>query len=206
MTAVPHQYSAENHDWDLTLRAAWSLLISGQAVGHLPTPGTPREKEFSCFLGSMLLSFSAIESFSASIAFSMPQVENFKHFNFERYRRTRHFWNKLDMLCEVIPYTIDKSQGLFQDVRTMQDWRNLVTHSKPYKIERTEIENTTDAPLKLHTPFHGQDYARRVHLDNAKKFYLTAVDYTELLTRLTGIEPRATATFVIGEAVTSTQV
>ena len=200
---MPHQYSAENHDWDLTLRAAWSLLMSGQAVEHLPTPGTEREKEFSCFLGSMLLSFSAIESFSASVAFSMPGVETFKHFDFERYRRTRHFWRKIEMLCESIPYTIDKSQGLFQVVRTMQDWRNLVTHSKPYKIDRTEVENTTDAPLKRHGPFRGHDYVRSVNLENAKKFYLTAVDYTKLLTELTGIEPHASATFVIGEAATS---
>ncbi len=29
---MPHQYSGENHDWDLTLRAAWCLLIMGQAA------------------------------------------------------------------------------------------------------------------------------------------------------------------------------
>jgi hypothetical protein len=118
-------------------------------------------------------------------------AENHDHFDFERYRQTRHFWDKIEMLCEA--------------VRTMQDWRNLVTHSKPYKIDRTKIENTTDAPLKLHKPFQGKDYVRGVNLENAKKFYLTAVDYTKLLTELTGIKPRASATFVIGEPVASTQ-
>jgi len=195
---MPHQYSAENHDWDLTLRAAWSLLMSGQAVQHLPTPGSAAEKQFSCFLGSMVLSFSAIESFSASVAFSMPRVERFKSFDFERYRRTTQFWSKIEMLCEGIPYPIDKSQGLFQVIRVMQDWRNLVTHSRPYAIENTEIENTTDAPLKLHKSFHDQEYTRRVNLDNAKKFYLTAVKYTELITELTGINPRAMASYTIG--------
>lgn len=195
---MPHQYSAENHDWDLTLRAAWSLLMSGQAVSYLPTPGTQREKEFSCFLGSMLLSFTAIESFSASVAFSMPRVEAFKHFNFEQYRRARHFWAKVELICAAVPYAIDKSQGLFQVMRTMQDWRNLVAHSRPYEIGPSEIENTTDAPLKLHKAFHNQEYTRRVNLENAKKFYLTAVDYTKLITKLTGIEPHASATFTIG--------
>jgi hypothetical protein len=161
---MPHQYSSENHDWDLTLRAAWSLLMSGQAVKYLPTPGTVEEKEFSCFLGSMLLSFSAIESFSASVAFSMPRIERFRNFNFERYRRTMQFWNKIEMLCEAIPYTIDKSQGLFQFIRTMQEWRNLVTHSRPYEIKKTEIENTTDAPLSLHKPFLDQEYTWRVNM------------------------------------------
>jgi hypothetical protein len=197
---MPHQYSAENHDWDLTLRAAWSLLMSGQAIKYLPTPGTVAEKEFSCYLGSMLLSFSAIESFSASVAFTMAREERFRDFDFESYRKARQFWRKLEMICAAIPYTIDKSGGLFQMIRTMQDWRNLVTHSRPYEIETTEIENTTDAPLKLHEPFHHQEYTRRVNLEHAKKFYLTAVDYTKLITEITGIEPRATATFVIGES------
>jgi hypothetical protein len=196
---MPHQYSAENHDWDLTLRAAWSLLISGQAVEYLPTPGTEAEKRFACYLGSMHLSFSAIESFLASVAFSMPREQRFSDFNFDRYRKTRQFWDKLEMICAAIPYKMDKSQGLFQVIRTMQDWRNLVVHSRPYEIAKIEIKDTTNAPLKLHEPFHGQEYTRRVNLEHAKKFYLAAVDLTKLITEQTGIEPHASATFVIGK-------
>lgn len=196
---MPHQYSAENHDWDLTLRAAWSLLMSGQAVNHLPTPGTPKEKEFSCLVGSMLLSFCAIESFSASVAFTTPREGRFKDFDFTKYRRTSRFWDKIQLLFGAIPYEIDRSQGLFQTIAEMQDWRNLVTHASPYEIKKTSIENTTEEPRQLHVPFHGKQYTRRVSLSNAKKFYHATLDYVDLVKQLTGIEPRATATYVIGE-------
>jgi hypothetical protein len=193
---MPHTYWAENHDWDLTLRASWSLLMLGQAADHLPTPS--KEKEFSCFTGSMLLSFCAIESFSASVAFSMPREERFKAFNFTRYRRTRSFWEKLRLLCDAIPYQIDRSEGLFLKIGEMQDWRNLVTHAAPYEIGKTSIANTTHEPLELHAPFHAKEYARRVNLGSAKKFYSTAFDYIALIQKLTGIEPHASATYAIG--------
>lgn len=196
---TPHQYSAENHDWDLTLRAAWCLLMSGQSVNHLPHVVTPKENEFSCYTGSMVLSFCAIESLSASIAFSMPKETKFSTFEFEKYRRTFRFWDKIEQIFAAVPYTIDKSQGLFQTINEMQEWRNLVAHSSPYEIERTIVPNTMDAPLKLHEPFHRREYTRRVSLENAKKFYLTAVEYVDLLVSLTGIDPRASSTFVVGD-------
>ena len=197
---MPREYSAQNHDWDLTLRAAWSLLMSGQAVNHLPTPGTPAEKEFSCYAGSMLLSFCAIESFSASIAFSMPNESRFKDFDFEKYRRTSRFWDKIELLCSAISYELDKSKGLFQVIGEMQDWRNLVTHASPYGIEKTFVADTTDAPRRLHTPFHKKEYTRRVELEHAKKFYLTACEYVDLITKISGIDPRASATYVVGDS------
>jgi hypothetical protein len=196
---MPHVYSAENHDWDLTLKAAWSLLMTAQAVNHLPTPGPLSEKKFSACTGSMLLSFCAIESFSASVAFSMPRGERFKEFDFTRYKTTRSFWKKLQLLCDAIPHQIDRSQGLFQRIGEMQDWRNLVTHAAPYEIEKTNVENTTGEPNKLHAPFRAKQYVRRVNADNAKQFYRTALDYIDLIRELTGIEPRASATYVIGE-------
>ena len=195
---MPHVYSAENHDWDLTLRAAWTLLMAGQAVNHLPTPSSPKEKEFSCFTGSMLLSFCAIESFSASVAFSMQREERFSGFDFTKYRRTRSFWEKLRLLFDAIPYQVDRSHEPFLTIGEMQNWRNLVTHSSPYEIEKTSIENTTDEPLKLHTPFHAKEYVRRVNSESAKKFYRTAFDYIDLIEKLTDIKPHASATYVIG--------
>lgn len=167
---------------------------------HLPTPGPTPEKAFSCFAGSMLLSFCAIESFSASVAFSMPRELRFKHFDFERYKKSSRFWTKIELVFGAIPFAIDKSQGLFQMIGEMQDWRNLVTHASPYEITRTSIADTTSAPTKLHAPFHRREYTRRVDLENAKKFYLTAYEYTALLTKLSGISPRASATFVIGDS------
>jgi hypothetical protein len=195
---MPHTYSAENHDWDLTLRAAWNLLMSGQAAVHLPTPGSLKEKELSCFTGAMLLSFCAIESFSASVAFSMPREERFKDFNFTKYRKSRSFWEKIRLLCDAIPYEVDRSQGLFWQIGEMQDWRNLVTHASPYEIEETSIENTTHEPLELHVPFHVREYVRRVNSENAKKFYRTALDYIDLIKDQTGIQPRPSATYAIG--------
>jgi len=194
---MPHLYSAENHDWDLTLRAAWSLLITGQAVKHLPTPGTEEEKRFSCFTGSMLLSFSAIESFSASVAFSMPRHERFQGFDFKQYCTTKRFWGRLEMLCAAIPYTIDKSQGLFQSIGLMQQWRNLVAHASPYEIEETPIDDPLQTP-RLHAPFRIKEYTRRVDLKRAQEFYTTACNYIALIKTQTGIDPRASATYVVG--------
>lgn len=195
---MPHGYTAENHDWDLTLRAAWSLTMIGQAAQSLPTGGNIKEREFASYLGSMLLSFSAIESFSASVAFSLPRVEKYSAFDFEAYTRTQRFWDKLEMLFAIIPYQIDKSTGLFQTVRDMQRWRNLVTHSSPYRIEPTSVADTTSAPRKLHSPFQGKEYARKVSLDNAQKFYTCAFDYIHLVKELTSIDPRASVQYTVG--------
>ncbi len=195
---MSHGYTAENHDWDLTLRAAWSLTMIGQAAQSLPTGGNIKEREFASYTGSMILSFCAIESFSASVAFSMPKVERFAAFDFDTYTRTPRFWDKLEMLCAIIPYRIDKSAGLFQTVGEMQRWRNLVTHASPYRIEPTSIANTTGAPSKLHKPFQGQEYVRKVDLDSARKFYKCALDYIQLIQELTGIEPRAAVQYTVG--------
>jgi len=195
---MSHSYSAENHDWDLTLRAAWSLVMMGQAVSHLPTGANIKEREFASFTGSMLLSFCAIESFSASVAFSMPHEDRFNTLDFEKYNRTSRFWDKMEMLCHAIPYQIDKSQGLFQTIAEMQRWRNLVTHASPYRVEPTDIANTTSAPRRLHKPFHGKEYTRRVDLENAKKFYDCAYEYIQLIKQLTGMEPRAMAQYTVG--------
>ena len=36
---MPHEYSAENHDWDLTLRAAFELLQIGKVMDQQPRTG-----------------------------------------------------------------------------------------------------------------------------------------------------------------------
>ena len=60
-SSLPSLYTAENHDWDLTLRAAHELLMLGQMIRRMPDT-TRASKQFSCWTGSMLLSFCAIES------------------------------------------------------------------------------------------------------------------------------------------------
>ncbi len=130
----------------------------------------------------------------------MPHDERFKAFDFSRYKKTSRFWEKLELLFGAIPYEIDKSQGLFQDIGEMQEWRNLVTHASPYEIEKTIIPDTTKAPGRLHAPYAMKMYTRRVKLQSAKKFYQTAVSFVTLVTELTGIEPRATVTYVVGKS------
>jgi hypothetical protein len=172
--------------------------MSGQAVQYLPTSGVEAEKSFSCFLGSMLLSFCSIESFAASVAFSMPSNARFESFDFNKYRRTRPFWNKMDQLFGQVEYKIDRSLGIFQKIAAMQNWRNLVTHSSPYRIDETPVKNTSSDSMKLHLPFHDKEYTRKVNIDGAREFYLTSLEFIDLLKGLTGIEPHAHATHTIG--------
>lgn len=169
----------------------------GQAAGVVPTGGQLQERQFSSYLGSMLLSFCAIESFSASVAFSMPTTERFGSFDFPKYVRSRRFWDKLQMLCDAVGHNIDKSQGLFQTISEMQQWRNLVTHSAPYRIESTTVPDTTHAPGKLHSSRRAREYTRKVDLAYARKFYEAAVAYVDFLKGASGIEPRATAMYTV---------
>jgi hypothetical protein len=197
MKLMPHEYSAENHDWDLTLHAGFELLQVGKVMDQRPRTGN-MSMGFSAFTGSLLLSFSAIESFSASVAFSMPQTDKFSDFDFEAYRRERTFRGKLDMLFIAVDQTVDKSKGLFQTISEMQRWRNLVTHASPYRIEKVEIENTTTAVGKVHKPQHIKEYTRSVDIKVASKFYQAASDYIEFLRSSSGMEPRAQAVFKVG--------
>jgi hypothetical protein len=195
---MPHQYSAENHDWDLTLHTAHELLQIGKIMDQRPSTGN-MSMEFSAYVGSMLLSFSAIESFSASVAFSMPRIQKYRSFDFETYRRITRFWDKIEMLFATTGQPIDKSSGMFQTISEMQLWRNLVTHSSPYRIETTEINNTTSEVRKLHRPKHKKEYTRCVKLDQATKFYNTAFDYIDFLKASSDLNPRASAMYSIGE-------
>ena len=194
---MPHEYSAENHDWDLTLHAAFELLQVGKVMDQRPRTGN-MSMGFSAFTGSMLLSFSSIESFSASVAFSMPETDRFSDFDFEAYRRERTFWGKLDMLFDATDQTVDKSKGLFQTISEMQRWRNLVTHASPYRIEKVEIENTTTAVQQVHKPKHIKEYTRSVDIRTATKFYQAAFDYIEFLQSGSGITPSAQAVYKVG--------
>jgi hypothetical protein len=189
-----YEYSAQNHDWDLTLHAAAELIKAGLIADKKPRAGT-LSMGFSFFTGGMVLSFAAIESFSASVAFSMPSHERFAGFDFQRYRNARRFWDKMELLMSAAGIEINKGAGLFQYIGQMQEWRNLVTHASPYEIETTEIENTTSAPGKLHEKKRRLECTRMTDAENAKKFYETALNFINLVTGQTGIDPRASAIF-----------
>jgi hypothetical protein len=189
------EYSAENHDWDLTLRAAWNLLMSGQAVKAGPDFERKNEQEFSFLTGSMLLSFCAIESFTSSIAFSISENEKFETFDYEEYRKTARFWDKIEKVCKALGSDVDKSQGLFQSIKKMQIWRNALAHSSPYENEKTIIQDTQKEPKKLHKPFQDDEYAKAVNVESAKQFYSTAFDYIDLIKKKSGLDPRATCSY-----------
>lgn len=192
-----HLYSAENHDWDLTLKAAHMLLESGFHSDLIPRTGN-LSMGFAHFTGSMMLSFCAIESYSASIALTMSNDNNYESFDHSAYQNCRRFKDKLNLIFSAIPYSPDWSQGLFQKITKMQEWRNLVAHASPYKIDETEIPNTTSAPRKLHKPFEAKSYLRLTELKPAKEFYETACEYISLIESLTNLNPRAQVRYVVG--------
>lgn len=191
---MPYEYSAQNHDWDLTLHAAGELIKIGLVMDKRPKTGN-LSMGFSFFTGGMVLSFAAIESFSASVAFLMRSDERFGGFDYEQYRQGRRFWDKMQLLMSAAGIEIDKRHGMFRDIGQMQQWRNLVTHSSPYEIEPTEIQDSVKAPLKLHQKTRHLDYARMADPKNATRFYNTAAGYIEMVKGRSGLEPYASASY-----------
>jgi len=191
---LSYEYSAQNHDWDLTLHAAAELIKTGLIMDERLRTGT-LSMGFSFFTGGMVLSFAAIESFSASVAFCMASDARFSGFDFQRYRKAGRFWEKMEMLMSAAGIAVDKGSGMFHHIGQMQVWRNLVTHASPYEIEPTEIPNTVEAPLKLHQKNRHREYAGMADAKNAKKFYETAFAYIDLVKQRTGLDPRAMATY-----------
>jgi hypothetical protein len=150
---------------------------------------------FSFFTGGMILSFAAIESFAASVAFCMSSEPRFSEFSFERYRSERRFWKKMELPMFAAGTEIDKSKGIFQHIAQMQRWRNLVTHAEPYEIGPLEVLDTVKEPRKLHLQKQHLDYAESANAENARRFYGTACDFVTLVSESTGIDPRATAVY-----------
>jgi hypothetical protein len=170
------RYMAKNapiHDWDQTLKAALSLLEEGHSLDEMPKSGDISQG-FPHFTASMLLSLSAIESFSDSVAHVMADHKRFKKFKYKAYRKTAPLWGRLELLLEAIPFEIDRSAELFKTLQEMQDWRNLVAHVTPSK-----------------NALAGKSYAVFSGLENAKKFYNAASNYVGLVLSLTEIEPKS---------------
>ena len=195
---MSYEYSAQNHDWDLTLHAAAELIEAGIVMDRRSRTGN-LSIGFSFFTAGMVLSFAAIESFSASVAFCMASDRRFPGFDFQRFRTERRFWDKMELLMSAAGVAVDKGSGLFQHIGQMQEWRNLVTHASPYEIEPTEIPNAAQAPHKLHQKNRHLDYARMAEPQSAKKFYETAVAYVDLVKQRTGLDPRAFASYKVLE-------
>ena len=170
--------------------AAWNLVMAGQAASK------DKKLEFSCFTGSMVLSFCAIESFVNSIAFSMPSSEKYKDFDYKKYRKLNAFWDKLKMVCAALGIEIDQSTGVFKTIEEMRMWRNSLVHFSPYSIETTEIQTPTES-TELHSEFHDKEYVRSVAVEPAKAFYSCAFDLIELIKKASGLDPRAMCSYKV---------
>ncbi|NTI03154.1 hypothetical protein G6K88_14110 [Agrobacterium rhizogenes] len=178
----------------MTLHAAAQLIKAGLVANKQARTGSV-SMGFSFFTGGMVLTFCALESFSASVAFSMPSTTGYETFDFKAYQSARRFWDKMTILCSAAGIVADKSQGLFQRIEQMQQWRNLVTHAQPFEIEPTIIQSTTREPGKLHKKHHRKDYIRSVDAETAKLFYESTLEYIDLITAKTGIDPRASVSY-----------
>ena len=75
---------------------------------------------------------------------------------------------------------------------------NLVIHASPYEIGPTEIEDTVEAPGRLHEKAKHFDYTKMISPESAKRFYENAVAFINLVRERTGLDPRASANYVIG--------
>jgi hypothetical protein len=73
MLWMPVEYYAENHDWDMTLRAARYLAVIGQAKKLKP------EHPFSCFTGSMLLRFVPLRALSIRLHSAWQRIRGSRH-------------------------------------------------------------------------------------------------------------------------------
>jgi len=187
---MPYEYSAENHDWNLTLRASVNLLKLGRVSKD------NNELRFSCLTGSMLLSFSAIESHINSISFAMSRDNKFKDFNYTEYQELFRFWDRLELVGVALNLEMDKSNGLFQVVEQMRGWRNSLTHSTPYSIEITEIVETSDS-RKLHKSYEHREYAKSVNVEKATKFYNTSIELINLFEKESGLQPRSMCSYKV---------
>ncbi|WP_146750688.1 hypothetical protein [Burkholderia pseudomallei] len=181
----------------MTLHAAAELIKAGLVIDKRPKTGS-MSMGFSLFTGGMVLSFAAIESFSASVAFCMASDNRFAGFDFQRYRAARRFWDTMELLMSAAGIEVDKGSGLFQHIGQMQEWRNLVTHASPYEVEPVEILDTARAP-QLHQKKRHLEYAGMAEPHNAKKFYETAVAYIELVKQRTSLDPMAFASYKVIE-------
>ena len=187
---MPFEYYAENHDWDLTLRASWNLLMAGQVAKN------SNEMQFSCFTGAMLLSFCAVESFMNSTAFSMSRDKKYENFEYSEYNRRRRFWDRLEMICGELEIPINKAKGIFHTIEEMRKWRNSLVHTSPYSIELTTIVDTKDSK-ELHRKFKNKEYTKSMEVKLAKKYYKSALDFVDLIKNASGFEPRAMCSYKV---------
>lgn len=193
---MPFEYYAENHDWDLTVRASWNLLMSAQAVKRAKDFEQKNEQEFSFLTGAMLLSFCAVESYITSVAFSMSRDERYKGFNYRQYKRQNKFWDKIQMVCNALGINADQSSEPFKTIEAMRKWRNSLVHASPYSIETVQIVQTKDS-RELHDKLKDHPYTATVRIEEAKSFYDATIQLIDLVKKASGLDPRAMCSYKV---------
>lgn len=191
---MPYEYTAENHDWDMTLRASWRLLISAQALARAKNVKDKNELEFSFLTGGMLLAFCAIESFVTSIAFTMARDKRYSGFDYRLYKRQKNFWDKIEMVCTALKLAVERSAEPFKTIEAMRIWRNSLVHASPYSVETVLILETTDSK-ELHDELKVQPYTKAVQIEEAKAFYGAAFQLIDLVKTASGFDPRAMCSY-----------
>lgn len=183
------KYHGENHEWDLILRASNVLYQAGH---HFRAQN---EIAFANQLGSMVLAFTAIESFTASAAFKLSRKDD-PPFSFERFCSLRGFWPKINMVCEVGGIDPRSLEEPFLTIRQMHRWRNNIIHSTPYRVEETEISDTNEV-FELHASFHDQEAVRFVSEDRAEAYWKAALTYCDLIRDRCRVDPRSFAGYQV---------
>jgi hypothetical protein len=179
------KYHGENHEWDLILRASNVLY---QAAQHFRERN---EIAFANQLGSMVLAFTAIESFTASAALKLSQKDD-RLFSFEKFCSLRGFWPKINMVCEAGSVDPRGLEEPFPTIRHMHQWRNNLIHSTPYRVDENEILDTNEV-FALHASFHDQEAIRFVNEDRAEAYWNAALTYVDLIRDRCGVDPHSFA-------------
>jgi len=185
---MPCEYTAENHDWDLTLRASWNLVMAGQIAKGKP------DLPFSFLTGGMILAFCAIESFINSMAFSMSADGRYPNFDYARYVKQQTFWKRFRMLASNLGIKVDLAVEPFCTMERMRLWRNSLVHSSPYRIETTFLPEPADS-VKLHRCFRSKEFGRAVTIANARLFFECVWQVIDLLKKESGLDPRPMCTY-----------
>jgi hypothetical protein len=149
------KFSADHHDWDMTLSSAKALLELGKNQDN---------HSFACFTGSMVLSVAALESFLNSLGYSEGIEANWPEF--ER----APIIDKMKNLGAKLGISVDAGLPPYQIIAEAIRWRNNLMHSKPVSVRNIEIENMEDVRKITNNEFKNK-YEFQVSEENAIRFY-----------------------------------
>ena len=149
----------------------------------------------SSFTSCMVLAHTAIESFTASMAFKLAQEQS-RNYDFKKFVKLRGFWSKINSVCVVSQVDSHAEIEPFTSMRLLHKWRNSLIHSAPHRVDCIEIDDT-DEVHRLHAAFRDDEFSRHVNEERAQSAFSCAADFVELLENVTGLKPRSFAAYQI---------